>query len=188
MAELRVHLDKPVAFVSCGFFNADEGWVHGERELDSYELILSLEKTLHLQMDGIKYALTPGDLLLIPKGVGHHGYQEEEADTRFFWAHFELEPDHLKEGDAEKMVVLPGHMEELNMARMVNYCNQLCHINEDQSYVEQATHYMMSALLNGVATQDRGRQSEKEYYGSASRIMGWVRVNHASGIKITDVA
>lgn len=188
MAELRLHLPKPVTFISCGFFNADEGWIHGERELESYELILVLDKTLHLEVDGIKYELMPGDLLVIPAGVQHRGYREEEADTRFFWAHFGLEAEHLAEGEEAQMIVLPRHMEELNMARMVNYCNQLCHINEDQAYVDPATHYMMSALLNEVATQYRGSQSEKDYYGSAAKIMEWVRVNHASDIKIADVA
>lgn len=207
---MSINVSTPVHFASCGFFRSEGGWSHSERVLDSYECIIMLDKNLKIQVDERKFSLDKGDFLLIKPGIRHVGYQKADADTRFFWAHFYLGPEQLlpdrcipdldvpdnsrvnqsvsNGGTSLYRINLPSFMSKIDMGKATIYCHQLCDLNESSLAVPGSTNYIMTSLLNEIATQYLSRQKENNYYGNIPKIMEWIRINHANPISVSDVA
>ena len=59
-----------IEYISVGEFYSDRSWIHPERIIDSYEIILVLEGTVHIQEEDKKYTLNKNnnsiDLSKIP--------------------------------------------------------------------------------------------------------------------------
>jgi AraC-like DNA-binding protein len=85
-----IHFDmsRPPKFLSCGRFIAPEGWVHRERVIDSWELIMGLNGTAWLEEEGRRYALGAEDMLFFRPGLRHRGYQASREGSSFYWVHF----------------------------------------------------------------------------------------------------
>lgn len=198
--DIRFSVTKPVRFSSSGFFQAGEDWVHSHRRTDSYEIIIMIKHGLKLEVEGRRYELEEGDMLLIPPGWEHVGFGVALPGTVFFWTHFYIDPEMLMANGDEAneeafdmtsleayQLILPLHMEKLDMGKTTIYCHQICDVNESRAYVPGSTDYLMTALLNEISSQYISKHDEL-YYGNIQKIMEWIRINYASPISVKDVA
>ena len=71
MLNLSFSLHQPISFVSAGILEQQAGWIHGERVIDSFELILCLKGTLWITQAGETHAVGPGNTLLLLPGRAH---------------------------------------------------------------------------------------------------------------------
>lgn len=81
-------LATPLAYESCGEFILTGPFRHEERIAESYEFILGISGTLHLQVDQEKLTIESGDFVLIVPGTYYKGYQQEKDNLSFYWCHF----------------------------------------------------------------------------------------------------
>ena len=88
MIYLKTDINIPIKSSLCGIFTADDSWIHMERIIDSYELILVTKGTVFIQQDYEKYIINKGDILLLTPGLKHKGYSFSAKGTRFYWVHF----------------------------------------------------------------------------------------------------
>lgn len=86
MADLSFH-NKALLYEWCGKFQAPSPeWMHMSRHLTNYELMAVTEGTLYIADSSQRYAVKPGEYLLMPPTPSQYGYQASACS--FYWLHF----------------------------------------------------------------------------------------------------
>lgn len=75
-------------FVSTGEFRSDRPWIHPERIIDTYEIILVLEGTVHIEEDSERYSLTKNEIIILEPGRVHRGFEISNEVVAFYWVHY----------------------------------------------------------------------------------------------------
>ncbi|WP_172193903.1 helix-turn-helix domain-containing protein [Saccharibacillus qingshengii] len=65
-----------------------KGMRHAERVFEAYDLIVCVSGTLYIEEEGERYAIAPGEMLILEAGRRHGGYRAVEYDTEVYWIHF----------------------------------------------------------------------------------------------------
>jgi len=69
-----------------GEFHAAGDWIHPQRIISSYELILVLDDVVYIREGETDFSVQKNDLLLLSPGVEHRGIKH--SNTSFYWFHF----------------------------------------------------------------------------------------------------
>lgn len=77
---------------SCGVFVSPGFGRHPARSIDSWEVILVERGRLGIAVGDRAADLGPGEWILLPAGVEHHGTADYPRDLRFAWLHFQPRP------------------------------------------------------------------------------------------------
>ncbi len=78
-------------FQKIGLFCSEEDWIHPKASVPTYEIIYVVEGQVHIEEQGKRYSLQPGDLILLRPFFLHQGFQKSETPTKFYWLHFYLD-------------------------------------------------------------------------------------------------
>lgn len=98
----------PAKFLSIGNLINENGFIHPERCLDSYEFISVTQGVLHLTVDSEDYHISPGAFLFLFPGQHHKSIQPASGAISFYWVHFYLTaPDTLIRSETEPAALLP---------------------------------------------------------------------------------
>ena len=85
----KISIIEPLCYFKSGQFLGSEGWMHKRMCLDGdYEIILGLEKEIHLCIGGISYTISPGDVFVIPPYITFEGNRPSGEGVSFYWMHF----------------------------------------------------------------------------------------------------
>ena len=76
------------SFLSVGELSTDKPYIHMKRVMKSFEVIFVTNGTLYMEEDGIQYALTPNQILVLEPDKFHRGYKIHEGGTAFYWFHY----------------------------------------------------------------------------------------------------
>lgn len=68
------------------------GTRHAERVFEAYDVIFCVSGTLYMQEEGERYAIGPGEMLVLEAGLRHGGYRAAEEETAVYWIHFRHAP------------------------------------------------------------------------------------------------
>lgn len=206
---LRANIAKPIEFLSCGQFYSDVPWTHSKRRLDSFEIIIGIEKCLYISQGDEKYEVKPGDVLVLLPGITHEGYRPCEEGVSFFWLHFlvyesygildeealDKELAELTKPDSPKQctdVYLPLFYAPASIERANILFQQLQHIGMSNYYTRQAAHYIATLLLIELSDQmiSSYRNSPDKSQGdrNIAEIIEWVRIHALTDISVADVA
>lgn len=98
-------IQTPITVISAGQFRCNEKWIHTERVINSFELIIGVEEELYLQQGSEQYVIRPGNVMLVLPGLVHRGYQMCKPGTSFFWMHF-LPSEYTTINDEESLSTL----------------------------------------------------------------------------------
>ncbi|EXX87752.1 AraC family transcriptional regulator [Paenibacillus darwinianus] len=209
MQYLRANIEKPIEFLSCGQFYSDVPWTHSKRSVDSFEIIIGIEKCLYISQGEEKYEVRSGDVLVLLPGVTHEGYRPCEEGVSFFWFHFLVSDTYgildeegldkelaaLKEPDSPKRcsdVYLPVFYAPAGIERANILFQQLQHIGMSNYYTRQAAHYIATLLLIELSDQMIGdyQNSPGKPQGdrNIAEIIEWVRIHALTDISASDVA
>ncbi|GGG25758.1 helix-turn-helix domain-containing protein [Paenibacillus abyssi] len=209
MKYFKTSIDKPVEFISCGLFVSNVPWTHTSRTIDSFEIIIGVNKCLYIAQNNVEYKVGPGDVLLLLPGHVHHGYKPCEEDVSFSWFHFLVDEIYelldeealteqltkLKKPEAPKhtsdvfipLLSAPSRIERVNIL-----FQQLQHVVNSNYYTHLAAHYITTSLLIELS-----EQMISDYYISPgmsqgdwniSEIIEWIRVHAMEDISVSDVA
>ena len=74
-------------FQKIGLFCSEEDWIHPKASVPTYEIIYVVEGQVHIEEQGKRYSLQPGDLILLRPFFLHQGFQKSETPTKFYWLH-----------------------------------------------------------------------------------------------------
>lgn len=209
MKYLKTSIARPVEFISGGFFVSDIPWTHSSRNIDSFEIIIGINKCLYISQGNVQYKVRPGNVLLLLPGQVHEGYKMCEEDVSFFWFHFlasdtyelfdeETLPNELaklNKPDSPKYisdVYIPLFFESMRIERINILFKQLQHVVNSNYYTLQAAHYITTSLL-----MELSEQMISDYYISPkmskgerniSEIIEWIRIHVLDDISVSDIA
>ncbi len=163
---------------SGGYFTSRSEWIHPDRRIDSYELIVVTEGSVSIMEEDARFVLTSGMMLLLQPGVRHFGFAPSLEKVSFYWLHFNL----LQTEERllpEKWVVL----QDLYSVSLL--CRQLLHYEKEQ---HEST--VCDALLHVLLSEVK-RQGSDRYLAPDSlvlRIREWIRINSDREMTISKVS
>ncbi|WP_424766960.1 AraC family transcriptional regulator [Paenibacillus sp. sgz302251] len=205
----KINISKPIEFLSGGHFIADGVWTHTNRCLDSFEVIIGIDKCLYISQGDEKFEVNPGEVLVLLPGLVHEGYRSCEEGVSFFWFHFLAyesfefmdEENFSKEllefnkPDSSKLcrdVYLPLYFKPSSIERVNILFQQLQHVGMSNYYTQQAAHYVATLLLIELSDQMIGsyQASPDKPQGdrNIAEIIEWVRIHALDDISLSDVA
>jgi AraC-like DNA-binding protein len=209
MQYIEAHIKKPLKFLSAGIFESNKSWVHSERIIDNFEIIIVVKGIVYIQQNEEKYELHEGDMLLLRPECLHKGYAPSARGTSFYWLHFISEDkisvieeiqavdrlltlaknDPYFTGLADK-VLLPTKFHVTNMERLSILFHQLLHISESHYYTGLGSNYSLTSLILELTEQVLGSSADTATRSSEklSKITEWIRVHLSKRISLKNVA
>lgn len=79
-----------IEYESCGKFHTRDKWIHPNRTINSYEIILVEKGLVYIQEENTSYSLECGDLLILSPNKRHFGTKEIDMNISFYWVHFNV--------------------------------------------------------------------------------------------------
>jgi AraC-like DNA-binding protein len=211
MKFLNARIEKPLPYVSCGHFISDENWIHSERIINNFELIIGIKGTAYIQQNDSKYEVTPGKALLLFPGQVHKGYAFSEDNTSFYWLHFlcnseygiidqneiikELFP--LNSGKYSKKIsnsiIIPDFSSPENIEKIIILFRQLLHTSNGNYYTPLISDYLVTLVLTELTQQTINNLSQiLRSYDVANKklihIMEWIRINIDKELSVRKLA
>lgn len=87
---LRLPMGLPVRAHNAGLFISRGQGRHGNRTIDSHELIFVRQGELGMYEGRERFDIRPGQTLLLRPGIPHGGTKDYPASLSFYWIHFEV--------------------------------------------------------------------------------------------------
>jgi YesN/AraC family two-component response regulator len=210
MRYLKADISSPLVFSNCGNFTSDSKWLHMERTIDNYELIIMNKGTMYIEQADEKYELKEGELLLLEPDHKHKGYDYSEKGTSFYWLHFYCNEDYklynYEEAIAEisiarsnpyfnglnSSVLIPTISRNLNLDRINVLFRQLMHLSQSPYYTRQSVNYNLTSLLIEVTEQvllnfDASFKHQKEQ-DMLPEILQWIKIHITQNISLKNVS
>ncbi|QAA34539.1 helix-turn-helix domain-containing protein [Clostridium manihotivorum] len=210
MKYLKADISSPLIFSNCGNFTSDSKWLHMERTIDNYELIIMNKGTMYIEQDDEKYELKEGELLLLEPYRNHKGYDYSEKGTSFFWLHFYCNDDCTLYNHEEAMteismaksnpyfnglnssVLIPTISRNLNLDRINVLFRQLMHLSQSTYYTSHSVNYNLTSLLIEVTEQvllnfDSSVKNAKDE-DILPEILQWIKIHITQNISLQNVS
>ena len=86
-------LYKNLTLKSVGKTEHAEKFIHPEKSVPVYEILLVTEGTVHLCEDYNRYSVTEGDIIVLDKNKSYYGYMESLTPVSLYRLYFDGEPD-----------------------------------------------------------------------------------------------
>jgi AraC-like DNA-binding protein len=210
MNYLKANIDTPLMFSMCGNFTADNKWIHMERVMDNYEIIIINKGTVCIQQDDEKYELKEGDLLLLEPGRKHKGYDCSDKGTSFYWVHFYCNDlynisNHIDIKSEISMtqnnpyfdglssnILIPTFARNLNLDRINVLFRQLLHLSQSNYYSNQSVNYILTSLLIEITEQVilNFEITPKSVIqeDNLPQILQWIKIHITQNISLQNVA
>lgn len=210
MRYLKANIDTPLISSICGNFTSDSKWIHMERIIDSYEIIIVNKGTVYIEQDDEKYKLREGDFLLLEPGRKHKGYATSPKGTSFYWAHFycnefcsisnhiDIIPEiHMTKNNPyfdglKSNILIPTFATDLNLDRINILFRQLLHLSQSNYYTSQSVNYILTSLLIELTEQviSNFKITPKIFpqEDTLPKILQWINIHITKNISLKDVA
>jgi AraC-like DNA-binding protein len=195
MQYLTFPVSTPIPHVSCGNLVYETAWIHSERVIDTFEIIVGVKGEVYIQQDDEQYVVKPGSSLVLLPGHHHKGYAYSSEPISFFWAHFTLKSFSLLD-EAAGMRKLAGiistsysrlsHQAALPLfhdsepdSKLGILFHQLLHLRSNPVYTKLAADYAITSILIQLTqniTQDIHREKGKSAQSSTfEKSLEWLR-------------
>lgn len=208
MQYLKSAITSPISFVSGGQFKSDQPWIHSERIIDTFEIIIGVEGEAYIQQDDTRYVVRPGSILLLLPEHTHKGYAYSNDDLSFYWFHFKLNDFTLMdEIAAESQITITTGNPDFSSSRffLVPIFNdgkidsrldilfhQLLHIYNARYYTSMASDYTLTSILieltHNFMSSYRLKYNDASKTRSFEKIIEWIRLNLNSEITSTKLS
>lgn len=166
---------------------SNDGFLHVRRRMGSNVLIYVLEGTLYIAGNGVRREVKEGQLLLLPGGEEHYGYQSSEGRLSYFWIHFDTNEKlqrmgerHLPEKPGEDACILPEYGNACNRERVSLLFRQVTQYSRREDLysgriLNSALELLLMELTQEFLEAAFGRKDGIS--PSMYRVMEWVRNN-----------
>lgn len=214
MQFLKANIDRPFTFISCGQFISEGNWIHSQRILDSFEIIIGVKGHIFIQQEEERYVVNPGDMLLLLPNCVHQGYACSDINASFYWMHFYCKENYrimdqrdvfreiapLKTNPCfsklTENIVLPVHFSPEKTDRLFIQFKQLQHIVASDYISTYAADYMLTALLIELSQQALNnifRTMDSTIVNNHIdnvfiTMLEWIRINIHKDISIKEIA
>lgn len=210
MNYIKASIDSPLTFSICGNFTADSKWLHMNRVIDNYEIIIMNKGTMYIQQDDEKYEIKEGNILLLEPGLRHKGYNFSDKGTSFYWVHFyssEAYAMNHTEAASEILIaqnnpyfnglnssiLIPTLSRNLNLDRINVLFRQLLHLSQSTYYTNQSVNYILTSLLIEITEQvilnfKTSIKKSTQEEDILPQILQWIKIHLTQNISLKNVA
>jgi AraC-like DNA-binding protein len=108
---MRLAPSIPVRAQNAGLFICRGSGRHGERVINSHELIFVRQGELGMHEEGTCFKVSTGEMLLLRAGRRHGGTADYPSDLSFYWIHFDVVGDLRSSPVARKRKRIEGELE-----------------------------------------------------------------------------
>ena len=198
-----LNIGTPVTHLASGRFTSGPLWMHKHMYHDgNFEIIIVIQGTLFLQVDGEQFELGEHDVLALPPYHHLHGYQVSPEGTQYFWFHFFPKAGSLKthetssDADVTSMfsketAVLPIKFHLHAVEREFVLANQIQDVLANQYFTMLGVDYLLTVLIIQLSEDYRRQIAAPIRSGKAARIESikkWIRANLSETLRVHDVA
>ena len=163
----RLSISTPFTYNSTGKFTSPSPeWIHDKRFVDNFELIIMTSGVLYMEIDMKKYAVHPGQYLLIQPGNSARGtiYTSikgyKPSNCSYYWLHFSCVSHSLYEPiptdfiPTDHYVYLPMISTLTNSSIVLQYLRQLqdCVRAPYKNYIDYAN-YLSTIIISEIYRQ-----------------------------------
>lgn len=159
-----------VKFIYSGLFSTDGEWIHPERTLDNWELILMVRGTAHIQVGDKDYVLEKDGAILLPAYVRHKGTKVTK-DVSFYWIHFTDCPTGF------------AYVPKLESYHMTLLLRQALHYSVDLAENQEACDYLARLILLELGINSKTGGNRRLHEAAE-----WIRVHADKPLKTSEVA
>lgn len=157
----RIYIQSPVLYNSTGTFHAPSTeWIHDKRETPNFELIIMISGTLYLEVESIRYTVSPNQYMLIQPSDHRNsrnytklkGYRP--SNCTYYWMHFDAPyhsfctPTHTDFIPTDHNIYLPTVGTLSSPSRVLQYMRQLqdCMRKEYRNFLDFGN-YLATTIL-----------------------------------------
>lgn len=210
MKYLSANIDNPLVLSLIGEFTADNKWMHMDRVIGDYEIIIINKGIVYIQQGEEKYELKKGEFLLIEPGIRHKGYDYSEKGTTFYWAHFYSNDSCIMRNhidikaeiamtknnpylnELKSSILIPRYVKNLNLDKISVLFHQLLHLSQANYYTKQSVNYIITSLLIEITEQTISNlklsEAEEDKEDKLPKILQWIKIHIAKNISLKNVA
>ncbi|MHC9533447.1 AraC family transcriptional regulator [Dellaglioa sp. L3N] len=204
-----INLNKPILFYKSGEFTSKPGWTHKKMHHDrDFELILCIQGTLELKIDGQQLMVHENECLLLPPNVTIQGSQPATDKIDFYWVHFfaswkdlPLQASsiqlalpkirhHQFTQELNDLVLLPKLFKLDNANGIVILINQLLNTNNSYHYSQHSCDCLIQTILielSNIYLTSLSNKTDKSTL-LTNKIIEWIRANMSSTISVQSIA
>lgn len=168
-----------IEYESCGKFYTNDNWVHPNRIINSYEIILVEEGTVYIQEDSISYTLKPGDLLILSPKKNHFGTLETNIKISFYWVHFTV-------SDYSLLNLNSNLFNLSNPYKITNLFKQMIHSSYSPEYPKEYSNLLTIQLL--MELQIIENKQNNSFRPLLKEIAEYIRINSDKMLTVYDIS
>lgn len=158
-----------------GEFHSIEPWCHPVRTIESLEMILVLEGTVHLREGNTTYTLQPNQILLLEPGIEHGGTAESREPVVFYWFHFHT--------DLPLPVKYYIGSESYEIKQMMKRLLHITNTPGHSQWEADAQGYLIFEALRTLTAEET-----PDARVSIRQITEYIRINHKQNLTVKELA
>lgn len=192
MKILRISIARPVQYLKSGQFSAGLGWKHHQMtHQGDTEVIIGLNGKVFLEVEGQRYTVETGNILVVFPGETIGGYLETIRPSEFIWFHFNAKTELVNETQdpRENNIDLPRFVQLMAGEKVIISAKQLLDVAHSQYQGDLAANYAATMLLielsNNFWQQGQAVSGKQNYI---NQIKEWIRIQMGNDLKVADIA
>lgn len=147
---LHLGMQLPISVSNAGLFVSRGQGRHPDRIINSFELILVKDGVLGLEEAGQRFAVQPGESLILWPHRRHRGIGEYPPDLSFYWLHFNLR----QRKRARQSLAVPQHARVARPDHLTTLFRRLLDDQESLHWQPLSASLMVMLMLLEVAGSD----------------------------------
>lgn len=176
----------PVEALNGGLFIArGRGGKHGERVIDSHELIYVQQGILSMREEDQEFVVKQGQTLLLKAGLRHSGIGDYPDDLRFYWIHFRLRGNEVSHGGD---VEVPKHTTLMDPERLLILLRRFLDDQQSGAAWKVAADIMALEMLFEIARPVNRAALQGASLVPAQHADAYIRVHAPESISASDIA
>lgn len=203
--------------ISSGKLVASSDFVHPDRILDTFVILVGLRGNIYITQDEREFVLSPNKFLILFPGHHHFGNRTcdtEDGEVSYYWCHFKLMDNSfrlLTEEEISQRFFLEQHRRGNILSSLSDFYllpefgtlyssdrtmlifNQLLDIAYRDTYSPQIANYVLSLLAMEISQEFYSQRetarmvSDKTHY-NLLEIMQWISLHYDEDPSVKDIA
>ncbi len=199
MFELQYAARTILSFVSAGNLKNRDGFLHSDRQIDTFVLLFCKEGQLYIAQEERKYVLSPNQYLLLFPGMRHYGYSKSQGMLDYYWCHFlirdpsmRIQPQSACETTPSNSVSILEHGACKQADRISIQFRYLIDISRRKMGTPAMMDFSVSLLMQELAYLCGGQNANRTKNGGnhpiVSAVIDFVYTNFSNNISVKTIA
>lgn len=197
----------PLIYASSGMLYNEDHFLHPDRVLDTYVLILVHKGTLFISMNGHEYEVGPNHFVVLFPGMRHCGTKPSSGQLVYYWMHFSIQdpdvsiremsglqtnglrPGNFDVSDTEYILPACGYLYDDRKSELI-FQNLLDMTKRDHYAVTWRCHYLASYLVLEIMHEMQIRQTAQNEHlpEIIVNVLEFIRTHYADDISTGSIA